>query len=346
MKLLGSLLPQSVATLHAIIRRQRLPTHGTIPQPLIYALKLSYHLRPWSVDGSIYTMVKPVQALERAHGELAPLKIVSFHATQAETAPLPQLEALWHYECVVSPRSPAASPHSCPASPRSPAASVCLEPAEGALSPLSPAAKLQASNSSQVSTRSPAGAASVFSPVAHSPPLSPRSPAASSSRSPSSLSRFAPAAAQALQRVFRTFDENGDGSVSSTEISSILEKLGISTSEYSIQSLLAGLVTKSQGQVDEAEFLLLYESVCCFVEQLDASASSSSVDADMDEDLLAAFHVFDKDGNGFISPVELQSVLCSLGFPQARQLEACVDMVARVDENGDGQIDFFEFKKL
>ncbi|KAH6556838.1 hypothetical protein KP509_1Z152000 [Ceratopteris richardii] len=112
-----------------------------------------------------------------------------------------------------------------------------------------------------------------------------------------------------LQTVFSTFDENGDGSVSVSEICSILGRLGMPTSEQSIQSFLGGLLSNTQTHVKEGD-------------------------------------VFDKDGNGFITPEELQIVLSSLGFPEAAQIDDCVDMIARVDENGDGRIDFVEFKKL
>eukprot|EP00250_Pteridium_aquilinum_P015361 c22541_g1_i1 orf=107-1012(+) len=287
-------------------------------------------------------MARPAYT-DRVPGKLAALKILSSSPQEQEIAldaPLPQLDALWHYECVVSPRSSAVPPklQSNPASPRSPAAIDHLQPAdETSKSPRSPPAKVSACPRSLSPSVVPLSA----------PFSTPRSHAAASSAAPSPLSRFAPPPAQqALQRVFSTFDENGDGSVSTHEISRVFQKLGISKSEDSIQSLLSdssGLVTKSEGHVDEEEFLLLFESACCFV---DANASSSSVIADVDQDLLAAFHVFDKDGNGFISPAELQAVLCSLGFPQGRKLEACEDMIARVDENGDGQVDFFEFKKL
>ncbi|KAI5083695.1 hypothetical protein GOP47_0003438 [Adiantum capillus-veneris] len=236
-------------------------------------------------------MARPAYAA-RVQGKLAP---PSFHEpaatyTLADSAPF-LLDALWHFECVVSPRSSAS----------------------GSLSPHSPA---------------PASSRSQASPSFSCPSLSP-------------LSRFTPSH-QILQRVFSTFDENGDGTVSINEIARIFDRLGLPTSEYFLRSLLAGLDTKSQGHVDQDEFLQLYERVCSFVEEFDARP----VDADVDEDLLAAFHMFDKDRNGFISPSELQTVLCSLGFPQARQLDACVDMIARVDENGDGQVDFLEFKKL
>lgn len=285
---------------------------------------------------------------EKFHGKLTALKIVtpSSEIQEELDVPIPQLDALWHYECVVSPRSPAAKLLSNPASPRSPAVADHLQANEAISSPRSPGASK--TDTGSVSPHShPVGIRPSVLIRPLSPSLSPRSHGSSSSSAPSPLSRFAPAQQVLAQRVFSTFDENGDGSVSTQEIARMFEKLGLASSEDSLKTSLqadvSGLVTKADGHVDEEEFVLLYESACCFV---DANASSSNVNADVDQDLLAAFQVFDKDRNGFISPTELQSVLCSLGFPQARQLEACVDMIARVDENGDGQVDFFEFKNL
>ncbi|MCO5574429.1 hypothetical protein L7F22_028214 [Adiantum nelumboides] len=210
----------------------------------------------------------------------------------AAPAPLPQLDVLWHYDCVVSPL------------PRAPSFGAIVPPA--------------------------------FASAAI-PALSP-----TSTDGEALQSHFQ---RHILPRVFSTFDDNGDGRVSTHEIARIFHSLGIiPPTEGSIRSLLARHVSESDGRVSEQEFCLLYESVCSN-SRVEAS-SSSSANADMDQDLLAAFQVFDKDGNGFISPVELQNVLCSLGFLQARQLGACMDMIARVDENGDGQVDFCEFKKL
>ncbi|KAH7286960.1 hypothetical protein KP509_32G029700 [Ceratopteris richardii] len=54
-----------------------------------------------------------------------------------------------------------------------------------------------------------------------------------------------------------------------------------------------------------------------------------------DDDLLDAFHVFDKDRDGFICANELQNVLGSLGYSQeACSLGACSEMIAHVDRNG------------
>ncbi|KAH7282030.1 hypothetical protein KP509_35G008900 [Ceratopteris richardii] len=150
-----------------------------------------------------------------------------------------------------------------------------------------------------------------------------------------------------LQTVFSTFDENGDGSVSVSEICSILERLGMPTSEQSIQAFLGGLFSNKKTHVTEDEFLELYENICYYLEKHDATSNSSSfLQYSEDQDLLHVFRLFDRDGNGFITPEELQIVLSSLGFPEATRTDACVDMIARVDKNGDGRVDFVEFKKL
>ncbi|KAH7298327.1 hypothetical protein KP509_25G037600 [Ceratopteris richardii] len=79
---------------------------------------------------------------------------------------------------------------------------------------------------------------------------------------------------------------------------------------------------------------------------MDITNGSAPSGPNEDEDLMAAFHVFDKDDDGFITPKELQKVLCSLGFGEAMQLDACVEMIRKADRNGDGRIDFQEFKMM
>lgn len=242
-------------------------------------------------------------------GNLAPLLV----AAQEEA--LPHLDVLWHYDCVVSPRSPAAAAAKAQYSTESP-----------------PSHAKTSEDNSPSSSRSPGLVQVEAAPLKGS----------SGIQEASYIMRGVVAQErQALQRVFNTFDENGDGKVSIQELGRVFESLGISKTQESIQSLLAD---NSTSHVDEDEFVLLYECACDLVDG--EGSASDLLHADVDGDLRAAFHVFDMDRNGFISPAELQSVLCRLGFPQARELEACAQMIARVDENGDGQVDFFEFKKL
>ncbi|KAG6398330.1 hypothetical protein SASPL_139791 [Salvia splendens] len=56
-----------------------------------------------------------------------------------------------------------------------------------------------------------------------------------------------------------------------------------------------------------------------------------------------AFDVFDQNGDGFIDEMELQRVLCGLGFKEGMEIENCRRMIGAVDEDGEGRIGFYQF---
>jgi calcium-binding protein CML len=58
-----------------------------------------------------------------------------------------------------------------------------------------------------------------------------------------------------------------------------------------------------------------------------------------------AFHVFDIDGDGYISAGELYRVLSGLG-EAGLTVEQCGAMIQNVDKDGNGLVDFSEFKCL
>ena len=61
------------------------------------------------------------------------------------------------------------------------------------------------------------------------------------------------------------------------------------------------------------------------------------------DSLLQAFRMFDLDGDGFISVFELGQVLGRMASGDAPDERAVAAMVARVDRDGDGQLDYGEF---
>ncbi|KAK8456915.1 hypothetical protein SEVIR_3G094600v4 [Setaria viridis] len=67
---------------------------------------------------------------------------------------------------------------------------------------------------------------------------------------------------------------------------------------------------------------------------------------DEEEDMREAFNVFDQNGDGYITVDELRSVLASLGLKQGRTAEDCRKMISKVDGDGDGRVDFTEFKQM
>lgn len=64
-----------------------------------------------------------------------------------------------------------------------------------------------------------------------------------------------------------------------------------------------------------------------------------------EEKLRSAFALFDLDGSGTISAQELKTVLGKLGGQKVQDL-VWINMIKEVDRNGDGEINFEEFKGM
>merc|ERR1712103_5077 len=67
-------------------------------------------------------------------------------------------------------------------------------------------------------------------------------------------------------------------------------------------------------------------------------------DTDTEEELIEAFKVFDRDGNGFISAAELRHIMTKLG--EKLTDEEVDEMIREADICGDGQINYEEFVKV
>lgn len=80
----------------------------------------------------------------------------------------------------------------------------------------------------------------------------------------------------------------------------------------------------NSGTIDYTEFVM---------------ATMNEKDLITNERLKAAFRLFDKDGNGTISPDEIKDVL-GIGPDDNEMIDKLID---DIDENKDGEIDFEEF---
>merc|ERR1711948_74961 len=67
-------------------------------------------------------------------------------------------------------------------------------------------------------------------------------------------------------------------------------------------------------------------------------------DTDTVEEIIEAFKVFDRDGNGFIRAAELRHVMTNLG--EKLTDEEVDEMIREADVDGDGQINYEEFVKM
>lgn len=124
---------------------------------------------------------------------------------------------------------------------------------------------------------------------------------------------------------------DGNGSISATELASILKKMGTEASESELKDMIHEIDVDGDGEIQFEEFLLLF-------------SRHKKNQLPEDEELRQAFKVFDADGNGTISKVELKRVMDMLG---EKLNDAQIDeMMKEADTNGDGEIDFGEFKKM
>ena len=67
-------------------------------------------------------------------------------------------------------------------------------------------------------------------------------------------------------------------------------------------------------------------------------------DEDIEDEIRDAFRVFDRDGNGFISVVDLQDVLLQIGEKLSQ--EEVDELIGEADIDGDGNIFYDEFAAM
>ncbi|KAH0724185.1 hypothetical protein KY285_000051 [Solanum tuberosum] len=133
-----------------------------------------------------------------------------------------------------------------------------------------------------------------------------------------------------LQQVFNKFDINGDGKISFSELGFIMASLGTAITEEEAIEMINEVDGDGDGFIDLCEFIEL---------------NTKNIDSDeVMENLKDAFSVFDVDKNGSISAEELQKVMKSIG--EECSLDECRKMIGGVDCDGDGMIDFEEFKVM
>ncbi|GJZ63211.1 putative reverse transcriptase domain-containing protein [Tanacetum coccineum] len=142
-----------------------------------------------------------------------------------------------------------------------------------------------------------------------------------------------------LKQVFKFFDIDGDGKISQLELTNVLLTFGQEKSMATIeaQGILKEVDFNGDGFIDLDEFMTIMDG--------SKPVFASSKEDNGDDELRNAFMVFDSDKNGLISAKELQSVLTSLGCSNSK-LGQCRKMIKGVDKDGDGFVDFDEFKSM
>lgn len=155
-----------------------------------------------------------------------------------------------------------------------------------------------------------------------------------------------------MRQVFDLFDENKDGLISAEELQQYVKRLGFELSDQTVKEMVRSDDISSDNCVlDFEQFFSLYSSLCGgqggnSTTRDKNCPNGTEEDDDEEGNLLKAFFVFDENKDGLISVLELQQVLLKLGLPEGRSLMSCQKMIEKVDADGNGKVDFFEFKAM
>ena len=133
-----------------------------------------------------------------------------------------------------------------------------------------------------------------------------------------------------FRTAFELFDKKGVGKLSTKELMNALTFLGVKPQEKDVKEILKQVDKDGKGNIGFTEFLELMH------DKMD--------DYDPESQMMETFRIFDKDGTGFVSKNDLKEVMHFLGEDlNADELD---EVIKDWDEDGDGQLNYEEFKTL
>merc|ERR1711974_156176 len=131
-----------------------------------------------------------------------------------------------------------------------------------------------------------------------------------------------------LKEAFALFDCDRDGEISVEELGKVMRTHGFDPTEEDLKDMIRNVDTNANGAIDFNEFI-----------EMMVKGRGHSVE----DDVVHAFKVFDRDGDGLISEEELRLTMTNLG--EALTEAEVRHMIAEADM-GDGKINFAEFSRL
>merc|ERR1711879_1106807 len=131
-----------------------------------------------------------------------------------------------------------------------------------------------------------------------------------------------------LKEAFSLFDADHDGEITVGELGRVMRNHGLNPTDEELADMIRNVDKNSNGAIDFNEFIEMM----------------LRRDSKVEEDVVHAFRVFDRDGDGLISAEELKLTMNNLGEPLTdREVRS---MIEEADLDGDGRINFHEFQRL
>lgn len=135
-----------------------------------------------------------------------------------------------------------------------------------------------------------------------------------------------------MKSAFNLFDLDNDGKISIEDFGTIISMLGESLTYKEIRSIF------KEANVDGlSKDYISFDDFCNVM-------NSKLSDNATERELMEAFKVFDREGNGYITAQDLKHVMLKISDELSE--EEVNLLLKQADVNGDGQIDYEEFITL
>ena len=133
-----------------------------------------------------------------------------------------------------------------------------------------------------------------------------------------------------FREAFQAFDKDGNGSITTKELGTVMRSLGQNLSESEIKEIIDEVDEDKNGTIDFQEFLSLMARKMKII--------------DKEDELIDAFKTLDLDGTGKISKYQLRYIILSTesGFTG----DDIEELLKITDVDDDGNIDLHDFIKI
>ena len=129
------------------------------------------------------------------------------------------------------------------------------------------------------------------------------------------------------KKIFELHSKEQEGNVNTKELANIFKAINIDASDEEIKDIIKKIDLEDKKEINYDEFLTII--------------NQREKDVDEEEEVLKAFKVFDKDGNGLININELKDIMLNVGNNWSEN--EINEMLGEADIDMDGYINYEEF---
>jgi len=137
-----------------------------------------------------------------------------------------------------------------------------------------------------------------------------------------------------FRKYFNMFDKEKKGYIQAGQVGQILRTMGQAFEERDLKKLIRQYDSDGSGEIEFEEFAAMVANFVNDDEDKEALV----------EELREAFRLYDKEGNGYINVSDLRDILRALDDNVSE--EELDEMIAEIDTDGSGTVDFDEFMEM